>query len=1423
MKPHYSRADRGVALIITLIMLSVVTITTVAFLAVARRERTGVALAGEQVDIRLLADTALARGKADILSRVLANTNWTAAHYSVSTNFLQPYYRGTAGKSAGYLLDFDFHDVDHVSLLTNVSYYNSSGKPWNISDPNEAKQYREMLANLYYDARVPVVVQTNRGAQNKRMEFRFYLDLNQNRQFETNGLYFPSDSSGLAVGTLPQWIYGDPEWIGILEHPDKPHSGTNHFIGRVAYVAIPASRTLNINYAGNLVAPAGRGGQGASGAFRRNQGIGTWEFNLGAFFRDLNTNLFNSYTYNNASGSANSGRAFAYADPLVAWRFQGQEANNTLNGFVQRNTDLTGVNLVSPAFFVGADLYSDGPYVKTNDIFAAYGTGTGVRDTAVKTRWPGADPVRKVNSIIDEPFSTNLWNASSPFSRASLIAADANTKQLNTYHENTFYRLLQQLGTDTGDGRFESGEEVGGHFYLRPKLNINFAQDNPDGPLLANANPSYLTNGGFNPGFRRWDAATWMNYAVDRMLRTEFTNGLTRWQTLTNTAWIYGTNRLDDSPLGFPIVVFGPTNPPGSSATLTVPIVNYTAQVHRMAQLAANIYDSTTNRGASYPYLPTVFRPLVYRDVYTNVIYKTNSGVVTATPGKAYPALRLFGFEEVTDAASSLFSSTVSNLWVDLNTVSNLNTASLHTLSEILPKTSSARVLTNLMARNIVGLPWVVGAKKGLPSFNESFSQTSLEVTRRLNVTKPIGRLLATNQTPFDFNARVSYLFKITNFFSSEAWNSYIAQFPVDRPLAVVTSNIVDMALFDSSLTNFPNAILGQPLNLPYTVGTTNTLTTYFHSASSSSNTVKGWTGRGYFPTLTNAIVTSFYFNPTLAPGSRVLNGNSLNDNVFVAANALPPKIGVAVTNRLVMAIIDINSGRLLDFVNLKSVMMETNVMPYLTLGAAGGLGGNGLSMSDFWRTNVSRVPNIPVGLTNQSTISTAILGYPNTQFWKDAPGFRSVADARASFYFFLYGQLPANALGTVDVAQFITNASTHSVTFQSGFNPSASVVLTDRRMANDPLVHYTMEDLGPGTTISTAAGSQGFISFVGAYTPYGLYTNIPPGDPAIFRNQIGSVNKKVIMYAPWGTNGILPWASGGTATAQATRFDPALKDPMIRSSDDWIFPTNYFDTLGEIGRVHRGSPWQTVYLKSLVATNPAGGFFYRYSGLGNSWASWSGNYGTHPTNDWKLLQLFTTAINDNAAQGLMSVNQTNIAAWSALLAGTPIVQTNGTYTTIPPASTVLNTILGGTANVTPANGVIPTQASMPTKAFQHMGDILAVPTLSVASPYVPPWNYNNNPLRVRDEVVERLPQQILPLIREDEPRFVIYSFAQTLKPAPGATYTGLDPLFGLCTNYVVTGETATKTVLRFDGRPIRSEVRTVVEDHQVLSSSNSN
>jgi len=126
-----------------------------------------------------------------------------------------------------------------------------------------------------------------------------------------------------------------------------------------------------------------------------------------------------------------------------------------------------------------------------------------------------------------------------------------------------------------------------------------------------------------------------------------------------------------------------------------------------------------------------------------------------------------------------------------------------------------------------------------------------------------------------------------------------------------------------------------------------------------------------------------------------------------------------------------------------------------------------------------------------------------------------------------------------------------------------------------------------------------------------------------------------------------------------------------------------------------------------------------------------------------------------------------------------------------------------------------------PGGSFTTMGSILSVPTLSDRAPFLfdryrEGWNQAG---KITDEVVERLPQQILSLVRADEPRVVVYSYGQSLKPALNSLVTKPGYYYGLCTNYQITGEYVTKTTLRFDGAP--GNLRAVVEDHRVLYPNN--
>jgi hypothetical protein len=232
-----------------------------------------------------------------------------------------------------------------------------------------------------------------------------------------------------------------------------------------------------------------------------------------------------------------------------------------------------------------------------------------------------------------------------------------------------------------------------------------------------------------------------------------------------------------------------------------------------------------------------------------------------------------------------------------------------------------------------------------------------------------------------------------------------------------------------------------------------------------------------------------------------------------------------------------------------------------------------------------------------------------------------------------------------------------------------------------------------------------------------------------------------------------------------------------MASANVWQFPTNLFPGVGWLGRVHRGTPWQTIYLK---ADNPTSQYQPWYT-------TWVNSPYTYPTNDWSLVDLFTAAPNDNAARGLLSVNQTNDAAWAAVFSGVIALSSPTEGTVIDPTTNGLYNF--GVYNLMEAaNGINAVRTNQPNGVFHKMGDILQAPVLTTQSPIV--TNYAGT---LTDEMVERIPQQTLSLLKLGLPQFVIYSWGQSLRPK--TLYPASGSLNNICTNYEITGEFLSRTV----------------------------
>ena len=119
-------SQQGVALVITLILLSVITFMAVTFLVVSRKEAAQVNTLTQQSNAKFGADAANAEATAQIVAQMLASGNGLNFGLLVSTNFQS----GT-----------NYDNQNNVTALTNVTY---SG----ITSTADLLMPSEMLSNL---------------------------------------------------------------------------------------------------------------------------------------------------------------------------------------------------------------------------------------------------------------------------------------------------------------------------------------------------------------------------------------------------------------------------------------------------------------------------------------------------------------------------------------------------------------------------------------------------------------------------------------------------------------------------------------------------------------------------------------------------------------------------------------------------------------------------------------------------------------------------------------------------------------------------------------------------------------------------------------------------------------------------------------------------------------------------------------------------------------------------------------------------------------------------------------------------------------------------------------------------------------------------------------------------------------------------
>jgi len=359
---------------------------------------------------------------------------------------------------------------------------------------------------------------------------------------------------------------GDPEWVGLLERPDRPHGPNNRFVSRWAYTLVPEGLTLDLNNIHNQAEGSVALGQVNKG-YRRNMGVGTWELNLAAFLVDLNTNTWGNYQYEPFFPTV-QGVSFNDAESLLAYRYQGVNAANfpaprqwSLFGVFPKAGGILDVDLVDS---FGAGPLMLGTDLPINDLDA----------TRNNYRWPGADTPNRFISNQDLFDRTKTSFGVTP---GNLTFTDrlirSGTQSPSSYDRYTYYRLLSQLGTD-------SGPEPA-------KMHLNY-KNVVAGRVVPNGQTNFLA----------WQPLDFFTNAAVRLLRAHG-----RGDALTNGL------------LNIPVYTNG--------------VFAYSSSLNRILQLAANIHDSTFDSSTNGLQFPSIYRPIFRKDGLD--VYISDFALVTET------------------------------------------------------------------------------------------------------------------------------------------------------------------------------------------------------------------------------------------------------------------------------------------------------------------------------------------------------------------------------------------------------------------------------------------------------------------------------------------------------------------------------------------------------------------------------------------------------------------------------------------------------------------------------------------------------------------------------------------------------------------------------------------------------------------------
>ena len=1361
--------NRGAVLIIALIMLAVVTFIIIAYLAFSQRERASVNMSLIHTETRFILDMGTAVSQSIVSQKIQEHENYQLI---VSAN-----EDGAGQKLPAY--------------------------------------DRGTLTSLMKNARPPVYYDTNEDDQYD--EFRYSLDLNRDG---IHTIHRPSDN------------IGDPHWIGVLEDPGMPHGPENHFVGRYAYMIVPASKTLDFNHIHNWVNNPGNEGYG------RYWGGSYGELNFAGTLAALGPDW--KYNYNHAPAQPSTGTAFTDAVQLLSHRFNAEKIYDVFDFYHPHRGTLKPLDETKAGHpGLTARLETAGGH-SFYDLAGSISTVT----------QPPPSGRLNLNGFIN-PRSLVVNNGINI--NSGLITLNAPHGMTNGARVNLFSDTAV-MPAISSDSKFPGGRRVSHYdrFYVKT---------DPDNKQVVTLYHNFFFDeDAENPSDQ---------FAFSNPVKFTSLNNVPNWQSVNPTTGESSAFARNDIVTG--IFKDEDGNPTGKTL---LALRNHRAPPNLASYSLTNNVLITTSGIAHWKVLSSMPSTAFSLD-RTGEMYETIlARLLKSSPGTTNEMVRM-----ESDGIHASF-----NIQVD-------------------PMKQTGGVDPN---DPFAGL--------NFPFFNFGSKTADVEFNPEVRRLMQVAANMCDIYTPGPYPSVFRPVFGLTETnriiiqqFVHEPDESFLSHYPARSEPRKLKNNFDRLGRLDLKSG-------GVPRSLPLAIGAKKKwggqLPPMINEISLIPHLKYDYENDLILPMLRMHIETR---NPSSLPGNLELHiiraesdtyqqdsGGTREGLVFRPPNKTQDR-----------------AGRRIDFVHEMNIKNQTPwVVPlgngngypsngfdaplrYTT--RSGGIGGLAtLPVSDRGDWDLSGYLTLEIALVQPGALGKRgkLIDHVNLKLYYRSDDGINIPSWNPNTKYIVGDEVIHN---TTKKRYYCRSANTATIDDQVKNESGQVTGLDESKWAsaewkpgtayhNGEILIYkdggktklfkVIASHSSGNRIEQDIGSRLFLyggnSAENSYQVNDPLVNGQEMDYLDYFNGETWINSSGQVTQDWPKNH--DFVAGGPIISHnigrlnqaflawsnnSNTLEHSFKDPGVFNEGSWEFPqvstdsstgkTRGLGNVGELGFVHRGTPWQTVYLKSdglekyreLISGNPdrvdmfwkewiitrgrrgevdggglRSGGGIRHNGaykegqlastpLDNTDTTFKGWSKTIPLNDHHLIEEFAALPSEQyispeeAMRGLLSINQENRAAWAAALCGVQVVR-NASEKKYPdakehihPSDTKLGKIVMGINNHRKATRKM--QVGTGTMPYARVTDILGAPELTSGSPFL---DIVNNPTEWHFEAI---PRQTLSLLRvEETPYFVAYVFSQALRPKDRER-VGNE---WLITNYEVVGEAAARTIFRLEGANEWAEFR---------------